>query len=185
MKNNPPFLVLSFFLAITLCASKCKKNTPSELEKLPPATQTGAKTFGCLVNGQAFIPDNGCTFLCSPAFAPYYENINGGLFSFTATLRTNGIDKVINLGIDTCISIGSYNFTTGNSKRRIGYNDYKNINGCETIYSNDAGVVTVGILELSRFDLTNRVFSGTFEFTLSKAGCETIKITNGRFDAKL
>ncbi|MBS1557911.1 MAG: hypothetical protein JST69_04210 [Bacteroidetes bacterium] len=35
-----------------------KKNDPkplTELEKLPPATQTGKNTFGCLVNGKAVI----------------------------------------------------------------------------------------------------------------------------------
>ena len=38
--------------------ASCKKNKPqkTELEKLPPVTQTGANTFGCLINGKAFTP---------------------------------------------------------------------------------------------------------------------------------
>ncbi len=44
-----------------LIAASCKKNKPpkTELEKLPPATQTGANTFGCLLNGVAFTPAGG------------------------------------------------------------------------------------------------------------------------------
>ena len=36
----------------------CKKDDPkpkTELEKLPPATQEGKDTFGCLVNGKAWV----------------------------------------------------------------------------------------------------------------------------------
>lgn len=38
-----------------LCAASCKKDKASE-DQLPPATQSGANTFGCLVNGKVFEP---------------------------------------------------------------------------------------------------------------------------------
>jgi hypothetical protein len=47
------------FIAFVLMASGCKKNSNSNnspVDQLPPATQTGANTFGCLINGQAFTP---------------------------------------------------------------------------------------------------------------------------------
>ena len=44
--------------SFTLLASSCKKQTVDQLSLLPPATQTGANTFGCLVNGFAFVPGN-------------------------------------------------------------------------------------------------------------------------------
>ena len=44
-------------MLMLLCAASCKKPKPStaltEIEKLPPITQTGANTFGCLVDGVA------------------------------------------------------------------------------------------------------------------------------------
>ena len=50
---------LLLFLMIPLLATNCEDDPPlSPLEQLPPATQTGEYTFGCLVNGEAFVPDN-------------------------------------------------------------------------------------------------------------------------------
>jgi hypothetical protein len=43
-------------LAALLGLSQCKKHDPDPLDQLPPATQTGANTFGCLVNGQPWTP---------------------------------------------------------------------------------------------------------------------------------
>jgi hypothetical protein len=43
----------------------------------------------------------------------------------------------------------------------------------------------IGHLNITKYDLQNRVFSGTFEFTIYKSGSDTIKITDGRFDKKL
>ena len=50
-------LLYPALLLLTQC-SKCKNdpqpNDPAS--QLPPATQTGANTFGCLVNGQPYTP---------------------------------------------------------------------------------------------------------------------------------
>lgn len=53
-------------LALPLMALQCKKDNPveancqgdiaCELAKLPPATTEGKGTFGCLVNGKAWLP---------------------------------------------------------------------------------------------------------------------------------
>lgn len=48
-------LPLSLCLLLTQC-SQCKKDDPAPEEQLPPATQTGANTLGCLVNGQPYTP---------------------------------------------------------------------------------------------------------------------------------
>ena len=53
------YLLIATALAFTMC---CKKTDglDAELAKLPPVTSTGAKTFGCLVNGKAVTPN--CNF---------------------------------------------------------------------------------------------------------------------------
>jgi hypothetical protein len=42
-----------------------------------------------------------------------------------------------------------------------------------------------GTLTIIRLDLTKGIIAGTFEFTLAKPGCDTIRVTNGRFNKKL
>ena len=44
-------------LSIALLLMQCKKDEPSPEEQLPAATQTGANTFGCLINGQTWEPN--------------------------------------------------------------------------------------------------------------------------------
>ncbi|WP_162550068.1 hypothetical protein [Hymenobacter nivis] len=45
------FLLLSLALLLG-----CKKTEQAPADQLPPATQTGANTLGCLVNGQPWTP---------------------------------------------------------------------------------------------------------------------------------
>ena len=59
---------------------------------LPEATQTGAGTFGCLVNGEPFI-ETGSYFNC------YYQYVNGGYyFSIGAESEYNSSLSLIVLG---------------------------------------------------------------------------------------
>jgi len=46
----------ALLLAALQGLAQCKKYDPSPEEQLPPATQTGANTFGCLLNGQPWSP---------------------------------------------------------------------------------------------------------------------------------
>ena len=50
MKNLKWLLLLP--LAGILLSASCKKD---RLDQLPPATQDGRRTFGCLVNGKPFV----------------------------------------------------------------------------------------------------------------------------------
>ncbi|MEO6837649.1 MAG: hypothetical protein ABI185_04635 [Ginsengibacter sp.] len=51
------FLIISSLFFITLTGSKCKKDKPiNPVDQLPPATQSGANTFGCLIDGKVFLP---------------------------------------------------------------------------------------------------------------------------------
>jgi len=52
------YIIILIALAFITC---CKKDDiDAELAKLPPITQTGANTFGCLVNGKAVLPNSSC-----------------------------------------------------------------------------------------------------------------------------
>ena len=51
-------------------------------------------------------------------------------------------------------------------------------------YSRDPTTYRRGTLSISKFDLSSQIVSGIFEFTLAKPNCDTIKVTDGRFDVK-
>src|SRR5258706_3880878 len=48
--------ILLIFFGCLLISSNCRKQ---QEDKFPPATQTGTNTFGCLVDGKAWIPTGG------------------------------------------------------------------------------------------------------------------------------
>lgn len=45
--------------------------------------------------------------------------------------------------------------------------------------------ITSGTLTITRLDQQAGIIAGTFSFTLAQPGCDTIKVTQGRFDKKL
>jgi hypothetical protein len=51
---------LTFILAALTSLTSCKKDdvNKSPVDQLPPATQEGALTFGCLINGEPFVVTN-------------------------------------------------------------------------------------------------------------------------------
>jgi hypothetical protein len=132
----------------------------------------GKNTFGCLVNGKAWLPkgDNG------------RDNLAVGCNSELFDLRAYRINSDADWEY-------FYLFTKLiGSKRHFELNDTKTgtilftNNNCT--YGRDNNVYRKGTLTFTRFDETNLIFAGTFEITLAKPGCDTIKIRNGRFDMK-
>ncbi len=73
--KNLLFLLLTFFTLS--CCNKDDDKPIAEIDKLPPVTQTGANTFGCLLDGQAFLPSGGINPLDC-----VYQFVNGGGYYF-------------------------------------------------------------------------------------------------------
>ena len=179
MKNN--FLIWCPIILLCFCFAECKKSS-NPADQLPHATQTGANTFGCLVNGKVFVPQSNCFFLCSPPLEFYFDNSNGGQFGVKA--ENENLKETITFGLDTCNIAKRYSYYINpNYPVRFSFTPSNGI--CDLSTRLDTQVIANGFVDITRFDLLNGVISGTFEFTLSKSGCETKNITNGRFDAKL
>jgi len=174
--------IIPFFLLTVLITGNCKKDL-DELSKLPMPTQEGKRTFGCLINGKAWIPENGGIILTTPPLRFSYENINGGMFGIIAEKDNQNTDQSIIIGIDSCTTVRKYNLSSNNTIR-ITYNDFRNA-VCSRYSSRDSGIVATGFVNITRFDLGNGIISGTFEFSLSQSGCLPLIINGGRFDAKL
>jgi len=55
MKKKAQFYISLLFLVAIL--SSCKDEPIQPIDTLPPATNEGKNTFGCLIDGEAFIPN--------------------------------------------------------------------------------------------------------------------------------
>ena len=186
MKKYTKILLVLF--AITLLTGSCKKtkiDIPlTELQKLPPITQTGSNTFGCLVDGVAWLPNGSKPQNGGSNIQVYVDpTFQGGRFSITGHQYKN-FQSQVSFGSSTCTNTGYFDISS--SINGIGYNRFlNNINTCE-FSSFDIGTYRKGFFNISRYDLINGIFSGTFEFTIKSQACgDTIRITNGRFDVKL
>ena len=167
-------------LALALLA-QCHRKDPSPADQLPPATQTGANQVGCLVNGQPWVPVGGGT--SKNFFVDYDPTLGSGVFGLSVnryTGRPTG-DEYLLVFANPFKNAGSYDLsnplTTGASFTHLNV-------GCD-YDSRDAGTSCRGMLTITRLDKQAGIISGTFAFTLYKPGCDTLKVTLGRFDKKL
>lgn len=168
-------------LAALLGLSQCKKNDPDPASQLPPATQTGANTFGCLLNGQPWLPGGNDGFSnYDVVYDPFYSQ--GTLSVGASRLTGNGADKqIIGFASDSLRNTGKYILRTGGRHQA----DFINKQTSCSYHSADVSTYCRGTLTITRLDRALGIVSGTFAFTLATPGCDTIKVTQGRFDKKL
>ena len=174
-------LLYSALLLLTQC-SKCKNDpTPADpADQLPPATQTGAGTFGCLVNGQPWTPQGNAG---TSNYSLYYDrSYRGGNFGVNTYRLSGGFAQYIIFGGDSIAAIGAYSLSR--APRTVFFSDSRKPAACQD-YSGQAGQYARGTLVITRLDLQAGIVSGTFAFTLYKPGCDTVRVTQGRFDKKL
>lgn len=161
MKKIKAILCISASVIVLCAAVQCKKTTPVRVvEALPAETMTGARTFGCLVDGVIWIP-KGNSLL--PAIS---TTIQFNILNLNTTKENQGIV----FSIDPLTSEGNYNLMVGNNRAE---------------YSIDAQTYrcTAGTMEVTRYDKVNKVLSGRFSFTGKDINTgKTVSITNGRFD---
>ncbi|MCF1420402.1 MULTISPECIES: DUF6252 family protein [Mangrovimonas] len=158
------------FISLTNC-NKDDDNTPQNpINQLPPATQTGENTFGCLVNGEPFAIENSANIV-----AIFQQ---GSLF-ISGEIDADDRDENISIFLNNdnvIVENGVYdlfNSTTNSGKfeNQIESCDYNTTNG------------SLGTLTITHFDEVNFIISGDFQFEGYSDECSNvINITNGRFD---
>nr|WP_315174344.1 hypothetical protein [uncultured Flavobacterium sp.] len=166
--KNLLLLILTIF-TLTSC-DKDDDKPKTELEKLPPATQTGARTFGCLLDGVAFVPTKSN---CSS----FYQYVNGYYFSLQGNKYVN--KELILLGL-----------STDNLKIEEGktYILLDKIDGnASAAYFDDidnsrTSLMENGEMKITKLDLTKNIVSGTFWYDIKDGKGIVHKIREGRFD---
>lgn len=171
----------ALLLAALLGLSQCNKRDPDPLSQLPPATQTGQRTIGCLINGQAWTPQG---FDGTSNYSVDYDQGLGGSFD----IRAYRYQQQPNSNYQYLVLEGSRLYEPkvysiqDSLNARVVFNDRRN--GCN-LNSLDKGTYRRGTLTITRFDKQAGIIAGTFEFTLAKPGCDSVRVTQGRFDKKL
>lgn len=181
-------------LAVALLAAGCKKDDPEA--GLPPATQEGKNTGGCLVNGDRFVATGwGGSILSNPT-PPLF-----GGFSFDSVyyIRLAGQYKGENTFITLFITLFLKNDSPGTYLLNKDTPFYPQATPSHVLSHATFGVsggssaevyVTnarhTGQVVLTRADLRNGIGAGTFEFTAASTfdPTKTVTITSGRFDRK-
>ncbi len=175
-------------LAAVLSLSMCKKDTPEA--SLPAATQVGANTGGCLINGQPFVATGwGGSLLSNPIPAlsgGFYED---SLYYLTLAGVTSRGNTHVYLFFRNQIS-GTYLFNQKTSiLDRAGLRYTLSYGACDFADGNELYITDaqhIGQIILAQANTKNGISAGTFEFTAVSQLNPTkiITITDGRFDRK-
>lgn len=172
-RGAPPLLAVLLLLGFLF--SRCDKSPDpplTEEEKLPPATQEGKGTFGCLVDGKAWVPRSGG--LLQPGIEISYNEIVGSFQMYAVNTEQNIRLNVINarqVGVYSFLEQQTYYAIFSDTCDHIGLKEYTDYWG--------------GRMEFTKIDFNTGVISGLFEFTGINSECQdTVEITQGRFDIK-
>lgn len=180
-------LLIAGLMCSTLWISSCKKGSDNFFDnspptELPPATNEGKNTFGCIIDGKIMaLPYPPSTLSCYY----YYENGDNlrGTFSVRAlegaTFSSNSrrIDFVLDKAL---FDTGFYKISS--PKVRLEY--LKKTEGNYIRYECKDSMY--GWLHITTIDTGKRVIAGAFEYDVinEKDPSDTVKIRDGRFDAK-
>jgi hypothetical protein len=178
-----PILLLAF---IMLTANCCEKD--DEPSQLPPITQTGEETFGCMINGELWLPHGSFP---SPATwvklsvestkLPYrFWQIETGQgaasstgFHITENIMKEGTIPLLDKSTENKDSV----IYAWHYSKTLGVEPGKNLFEVESIES--------GELTITKLDTINRIISGTFYFDAYNPDGLKVEVREGRFDLKI
>ncbi|WP_304067356.1 DUF6252 family protein [Pedobacter glucosidilyticus] len=179
MKTLKYIIILISYLSLS--ASSCKKDKTG-IDALPPATQEGRNTFGCLVNGEVLLPKVKGLGVGQPVLrgSYYYQNFNekvGYYLTISATDNNSTLKSIIintdSLKIEQNKTYMFENF----GMKGLSYARYTV--SLDTYYTNTDNS---GELKITRLDESKKIISGTFWFDAVNEVGEKVEVREGRFD---
>ena len=165
-----------------LSAASCQKDPVDPLRDLPEATQTGANTIGCLVNGQRMEPVTDA-FNADPIHVIRFPS---GRLEVYFTHNKGKLNRLIILSVPRLRQAGTYAL---NQPANPSFPTINPAYGYYSTYNPEpdsrylTGPTARGQLIVTRFDSVAQIVAGTFEFTAQHtSGPDTVRVTHGRFD---
>jgi hypothetical protein len=164
----------------------CKKEGP----KLPPATQTGANTFGAVVNGNIWVPrgngfslmSDGNNIVIDVGYSPTTTS-ETKLYFLVNDLQDqygSGFNIYSSAALQEGKSYPVQVIGSALSNSNIIHIDYHV--KAEDYYPS---APLTGQFTVTKLDLVNKIFSGNFYFDAVNANGNKVSVTDGRFDVKL
>ncbi|HXH99678.1 MAG TPA: DUF6252 family protein [Sphingobacteriaceae bacterium] len=187
MKTLQLLFLLPF--AGMLLSASCKKEP---LDKLPPATQEGRRTFGCLVNGKPFVHKYQLGNFGPPSLKSHYQHLNtptaqGFFFHISASREIKDSDALEAIAINSngrAIEEGKVYILQGaplTPNTGEIYSEYTIFSGISINAYTTTGSFK-GELHITKLDETNQIVSGTFWFDAVNDKGEKVEVREGRFD---
>ena len=170
-----------YFIIASLALFSCSK----DVTELPPATDTGANTFGCKVDGQFWVPAGFGIVPTAPILEARFVTtdvyINARNFSSSPT------ETEFEIFIKDVTAPGTYalNTTTGYPGGTVSYGYYVH----RKITPDNEWITSAqypGSVTITKIDAANHIVSGSFEFQAINLynTPQPISVTEGRFDVK-
>ena len=170
MNNHLPAFLMVALLGLSQCQTKdplAFLDPPKDpLARLPAETQTGQRTFGCLLNGQAWT-QAGNPFAGPVLAAEWYQN----RLSISCKRAFNNADgssntnQSIEFAIDQITGPGNYQLNDS-KQNLLMFSDY--LTNCRYITSNSQ----LATVQITLWDPVARIASGRFAFTLETPRCD-------------
>lgn len=194
MKTTQKFGLLMTGLVLVIVTlfsgMHCEKDFPPgtpEIDKLPPTTQTGADTFGCLVDGVALTPKGspfgGPILQCQYQYVQPNNKPAGLYFVLSASdskSYADGIHGIQISGDNVSLEEMTYLLTEQNTDQKFAGTFYIIKEGPNNEY--DTNSIQTGELTITRFDDFNQIVSGTFWFDAINPDGKKVEVREGRFD---
>ncbi len=168
-------------LALLLLLGSCQQNDPTpQLPGLPAATQAGANTLGCYVNGRPWLPTSAAsTMTARVSTGRLLLQAVQGTGPDATTLRIELSEGFHGAGTyalffpDWAENVASYSIAAGN----------------QTYFADSLGGSQ---LIITRYDSAQGILAGSFAFRgvtrpfpNSAVPVDTLRLTDGRFDLQL
>lgn len=182
MKNIDVKRISLILLIVSIVACETERDPlPTEL---PPITEEGNNTFGCMIENEIYVPEIRRTSWSIPGLQsdpieftfPHFPDY----YFIVSTVRLVDEDDelkdvFLSFHIDTSvIKTGNYQFS------------YISVEYENTYYYLDT-TINKGMVNISRYDSINKIISGTFDFSVidkNNTNSKILNITKGRFDLK-